>query len=121
MNDYADIDEILRSARKRGAMNSHKEAGAALSNTWEAIQKAHDHTTAAVVLREAEPPMHREFGLIAVADLAAARDAAEEGVRQQAIYLVRVLNVAASTVAQQAGVAGTTVSRWVASAEDNEQ
>lgn len=87
-----------------------KAVGRDLSSAWERIQKAHDHTTAATQVREAG--LEREFYLIALADLAEVRDAAEDQVKALARYLVNEHNVSTVTVAQQAGVAQSTASRW---------
>lgn len=107
---YDDIDELLRQAKEQAVTGDAKGAGRSLSASWERIQQAHDHTTAATQVREAG--MEREFYLIALADLAAVRDTAESEVRRVARHLVDVHNVSTSTVAQQAGVAQSTVSRW---------
>lgn len=107
---YDDIENLLRKAEDKAMTTNAKEAGRSLSESWETIQKAHDHTTAATQVRDAG--MEREFYLIALADLADVRDSAEAEVRRIARHLVDTHNVATSTVAQQAGVAQSTVSRW---------
>ena len=107
---YDDIDDLLRKAQERKVSTDSKTAGRDLSAAWERIQQAHDHTTAATQVREAG--LEREFYLIALADLADVRDAAEEQVKALTRYLVNEHNVATVTVAQQAGVAQSTASRW---------
>lgn len=95
-----------------------KDIGMALSGTWERIQQAHDHTTAATAVRDAG--LHREFGLIALSDLADVKDLADEMVKLLAVHLVRDLNVSGATVAQQAGVTAATISRWTRTDDDDE-
>lgn len=107
---YDDIEELLRKAEEKAVTGDAKVAGRSLSESWERIQKAHDHTEAATQVRDAG--MQREFYLIALADLADVRDTAEAEVRRIARHLVDTHNVSTSTVAQQAGVAQSTVSRW---------
>lgn len=107
---YDDIENLLRNAKEHDVTARSKSIGRSLSSSWEKIQTAHDHTTAATQVRDAG--MEREFYLIALADLAEVRDAAQAEIRQLARYLVETQNVSTATVAQQSGVAQSTVSRW---------
>ena len=109
---FADIDAILSGAQEVSNTDKKKNAARSLSTTWEAIQLAHDHTDAATKVREAG--MEREFYLIALADLANAKQAAEREIRRMSSYLVNQHNVAATTVSSQADVSHTTVQRWAA-------
>lgn len=96
--------------------NAAKDASMVVHDAWWAMQKAHDHTTNAnEVLPDAG--LHKEFALIALRDFAEVRDKADEAIKALAIHLVRDLNVAAVTVAKQAGVTSTTIGRWVNSDE----
>ncbi|RYI20323.1 hypothetical protein EVU97_14815 [Dermacoccus sp. 147Ba] len=110
---YADIEAVLSNAQGVAMTDKKKHAGRTLSAAWEAMMQAHDHTTAAVKVREAG--LEREFYLIALADLAAVKNAAESEIRRVAAYLVNECNVSSTTVAQQAEVSHTTVQRWAAS------
>lgn len=110
MTRYDDIENLLANRDDHVMKTDAKSAGRSLSRTWESIQQNHDHTTAATQVRDAG--MQREFFLIALADMAEVRDAAEAEVKRLARHLVEGHNVSTSTVAQQAGVAQSTVSRW---------
>lgn len=82
-----------------------------LSEHWERIQQAHDKTTAATELRD--EGLAREFYLEALAQMAEVEQEAKTCIRELANFLVLDLNVAASTVGHTAGVAGSTVHRWL--------
>lgn len=84
---------------------------ARLSAHWERIQVAHDKTTAATELRD--EGLAREFYLEALAQMAEVEQEAKTCIRELANFLVLDLNVAASTVGHTAGVAGSTVHRWL--------
>lgn len=88
-----------------------KEEMRNLSAAWEAIQVLHDKTDAATALRDAG--YTREFFLEALDHMAEVRDQATRTTREMAVFLVEELNVAATTVGHTAGVAGTTVQRWI--------
>ena len=62
---YADIEAVLSNAQGVAMTDKKKHAGRTLSAAWEAMMQAHDHTTAAVKVREAG--LEREFYLIALA------------------------------------------------------
>lgn len=109
---YADIEALLSGAEDATMTDRKKRAGRTLSAAWEAIMQAHDHTDAAVRVREAG--LEREFYLVAIADLAAVRAAAEAEIRRVAAYLINDLNASSTTVGQQAEVSHTTVQRWAA-------
>ena len=82
-----------------------------LSGHWERIQEAHDKTTAATELRD--EGLAREFYLEALAQMSEVEQEAKASIREIANFLVLDLNVAASTVGHTAGVAGSTVHRWL--------
>lgn len=105
-----DITELLRRAEASRMNSESKDVMRDLSSAWERIQQAHDHTTAATVLLERG--FEREYVMLTIADLAAVRDAAQEQIRIASRYAVNTLNVAGATVAIQAGVSQSTVSRW---------
>lgn len=107
---YADIDALLRKAKEQEAPTDAEAISVALSSAWETIREASEHTAAAKSVQDAG--MEREFYLMALADLAAARVAAEAQIHALTRYLVNDLNAATVTVARQAGVAQSTASRW---------
>lgn len=82
-----------------------------LSQHWENIMVAHDKTDAATALREAG--YNREFYMESLQHMADVRDESTRALRELAVFLVEDLNVAATTVGHTAGVAGTTVQRWI--------
>lgn len=88
-----------------------KDEMKALSAHWEAIQVLHDKTDAATALRDAG--YTREFFLEALDHMAEVREEANRATRELAVFLVEDLNIAATTVGHTAGVAGTTVQRWI--------
>lgn len=92
--------------------NATKDAGMVIHDAWWEIQNAHEHTTKAQgVLPDAG--LHKEYALVALRDFSNVRDSADDAIKNLAIHLVRDLNVAAVTVAKQAGVTSTTIGRWV--------
>lgn len=106
-----DIAEALHRAEASRMSSETKEMQRALSQAWEQIQERHDHTTSALVLRE--KGYEREFVLTTIEDLAAVAAVANEHLKVAARYAVQSLNIAGSTVAINAGVSQSTVSRWV--------
>lgn len=102
---------MIREKAKNDAAAEIKKQLAALSTTWEAIQKAHDRTETAVPLHEAD--LQREFWTQALADLATVQEEATRAIRRAAIFMVEDLNMATRTVGPIADVAHSTVGEWI--------
>lgn len=111
-----EVRRILEQRNSTAATRAAQSMGRNLSSAWETIMEAHDATSDAQELRE--QGLHREFYLLALADLNRAVTAAEEGRKHIALTLINDFNVAISTVADQAGVARTTLTRWTHTESD---